>query len=161
MGAQGEPIPMTATPGYPLRGVAEVPGDKSISHRSLILGALSVGRTTVEGLLEGQDALDVYRGTMSCLGGYLKVCDFGIAKFIHADLPTATADGDHDEGEPAAVAAQPSPGQHQHGDQHGERGWRRHAGAWRPNGEPSAHVPHGGRVDHAGARGLRATKRRR
>jgi 3-phosphoshikimate 1-carboxyvinyltransferase len=38
--------------------VAEVPGDKSISHRALILGALSVGETTVTGLLEGQDVLD-------------------------------------------------------------------------------------------------------
>ena len=35
-----------------------MPGDKSISHRSLILGALSVGETRVEGLLEGQDVLD-------------------------------------------------------------------------------------------------------
>lgn len=42
----------------PLSGEAHVPGDKSISHRSLILGALSVGRTEVFGLLEGQDVLD-------------------------------------------------------------------------------------------------------
>jgi len=35
-----------------------VPGDKSISHRSLILGALSVGETRITGLLEGQDVLD-------------------------------------------------------------------------------------------------------
>jgi 3-phosphoshikimate 1-carboxyvinyltransferase len=41
-----------------LRGEAHVPGDKSISHRSLILGALSVGETKVTGLLEGQDVLD-------------------------------------------------------------------------------------------------------
>jgi 3-phosphoshikimate 1-carboxyvinyltransferase len=41
-----------------LSGEAHVPGDKSISHRSLILGALSVGETRVEGLLEGQDVLD-------------------------------------------------------------------------------------------------------
>jgi 3-phosphoshikimate 1-carboxyvinyltransferase len=34
------------------------PGDKSISHRSLILGALSVGETRVTGLLEGEDVLD-------------------------------------------------------------------------------------------------------
>jgi 3-phosphoshikimate 1-carboxyvinyltransferase len=38
--------------------MAEVPGDKSISHRSLILGALSVGETRITGLLEGQDVLD-------------------------------------------------------------------------------------------------------
>jgi 3-phosphoshikimate 1-carboxyvinyltransferase len=49
---------MTARKAGPLRGVAEVPGDKSISHRSLILGALAVGETRVTGLLEGQDVLD-------------------------------------------------------------------------------------------------------
>ena len=42
----------------PLSGVADVPGDKSISHRSLILGAMCLGETTIEGLLEGQDVLD-------------------------------------------------------------------------------------------------------
>ncbi|MDX2221976.1 MAG: 3-phosphoshikimate 1-carboxyvinyltransferase [Rhodospirillaceae bacterium] len=41
----------------PLRGVAAVPGDKSISHRALIMGALAVGETTVTGLLEGDDVL--------------------------------------------------------------------------------------------------------
>ena len=49
---------MVARASGPLRGVAEVPGDKSISHRALILGALAVGRTSVTGLLEGQDVLD-------------------------------------------------------------------------------------------------------
>jgi 3-phosphoshikimate 1-carboxyvinyltransferase len=34
-----------------------VPGDKSISHRALILGALTVGETTITGLLEGEDVL--------------------------------------------------------------------------------------------------------
>jgi 3-phosphoshikimate 1-carboxyvinyltransferase len=42
----------------PLTGTADVPGDKSISHRSLILGAMSVGETRITGLLEGQDVLD-------------------------------------------------------------------------------------------------------
>ncbi|TNC69849.1 3-phosphoshikimate 1-carboxyvinyltransferase [Rubellimicrobium roseum] len=58
MSGHGQPIPMTARPGHPLNGVANVPGDKSISHRSLILGALSVGETRVTGLLEGEDVLD-------------------------------------------------------------------------------------------------------
>ncbi|MEL6564421.1 MAG: 3-phosphoshikimate 1-carboxyvinyltransferase [Pseudomonadota bacterium] len=58
MSIHGAPIPMTSSACGPLSGVAEVPGDKSISHRSLILGALSVGETTVSGLLEGQDVLD-------------------------------------------------------------------------------------------------------
>ncbi len=58
MSGHGTPIPMTSRRGAPLAGVAEVPGDKSISHRALILGALSVGETRVTGLLEGQDVLD-------------------------------------------------------------------------------------------------------
>ena len=58
MSGHGEPIPMTSRKGGALRGVAEVPGDKSISHRALILGALSVGETKITGLLEGQDVLD-------------------------------------------------------------------------------------------------------
>jgi len=58
MSAHGTPIPMTARAAGPLTGVAEVPGDKSISHRALILGAMSIGETRVTGLLEGQDVLD-------------------------------------------------------------------------------------------------------
>lgn len=45
----------------PLRGTAEVPGDKSVSHRALILGALAVGETRITGLLEGEDVLDTGR----------------------------------------------------------------------------------------------------
>ncbi len=56
--SHGTPIPMTARKAGPLRGVAEVPGDKSISHRSLILGALCVGETRITGLLTGEDVLD-------------------------------------------------------------------------------------------------------
>lgn len=58
MSAHGTPFFMTSRPGGPLSGRAEVPGDKSISHRSLILGALAVGETRIAGLLEGQDVLD-------------------------------------------------------------------------------------------------------
>ncbi|MEP4196639.1 MAG: 3-phosphoshikimate 1-carboxyvinyltransferase [Aliishimia sp.] len=58
MSGHGDPIPMISHPCSGLSGVANVPGDKSISHRSLILGALSVGQTHVTGLLEGQDVLD-------------------------------------------------------------------------------------------------------
>jgi len=48
-----------ATPG--LRGRVAVPGDKSISHRALILGGLAEGETRIEGLLEGQDVLNTAR----------------------------------------------------------------------------------------------------
>jgi len=58
MSGHGTPIPMTSRKCGPLKGIADIPGDKSISHRSLILGALSVGETSISGLLEGQDVLD-------------------------------------------------------------------------------------------------------
>ncbi len=41
----------------PLAGQARVPGDKSISHRALMLGALAIGQSSIEGLLEGEDVL--------------------------------------------------------------------------------------------------------
>ena len=46
---------MTARRASPLKGTLRAPGDKSISHRALILGALAQGTTEVEGLLEGED----------------------------------------------------------------------------------------------------------
>src|SRR3954451_5553816 len=49
--------PTVARRGRPLVGAIRVPGDKSISHRSLMLGALAVGRTEITGLLEGEDVL--------------------------------------------------------------------------------------------------------
>ena len=58
MSSHGEAIPMIARRSSGLSGEAHVPGDKSISHRSLILGAMAVGETRVTGLLEGQDVLD-------------------------------------------------------------------------------------------------------
>ncbi|MEE9196244.1 MAG: 3-phosphoshikimate 1-carboxyvinyltransferase [Alphaproteobacteria bacterium] len=41
----------------PLKGRIEVPGDKSVSHRALMIGAVAVGETRIEGLLEGEDVL--------------------------------------------------------------------------------------------------------
>ena len=52
-----ELTPLTARRGGPVQGRTRVPGDKSISHRALILGALTVGETTIGGLLEGEDVL--------------------------------------------------------------------------------------------------------
>ena len=50
--------PLTATrPRTPLSGEITVPGDKSISHRALMFGALAVGQTRITGLLEGEDVL--------------------------------------------------------------------------------------------------------
>jgi len=61
MSGHGPAIPMTSHQAQPLKGIAEVPGDKSISHRALIFGALCVGETQIKGLLEGQDVLDTAR----------------------------------------------------------------------------------------------------
>lgn len=49
------PVPMIAYAGQPLKGEVRVPGDKSISHRSLMFGALAVGETRITGLLESED----------------------------------------------------------------------------------------------------------
>jgi 3-phosphoshikimate 1-carboxyvinyltransferase len=55
------PATLTARPGSPLKGRVKAPGDKSISHRALILGALANGETLIEGLLEGDDVLATAR----------------------------------------------------------------------------------------------------
>jgi 3-phosphoshikimate 1-carboxyvinyltransferase len=49
--------PLSARKSRPLKGRLRVPGDKSISHRALILAALTVGETRISGLLEGEDVL--------------------------------------------------------------------------------------------------------
>ena len=49
--------PLRAQRSGPLKGTVRPPGDKSISHRALMLGALTVGETKIEGLLEGEDVL--------------------------------------------------------------------------------------------------------
>jgi len=51
----------------PLAGTIAVPGDKSMSHRALILGGMADGETSIEGLLEGQDVLDTAKA-MQALG---------------------------------------------------------------------------------------------
>src|SRR5262249_22083059 len=59
--------PMTARRGGALRGRVRVPGDKSMSHRALILGALTVGETRITGLLEGEDVINT-ANAMRALG---------------------------------------------------------------------------------------------
>ena len=61
MSGHGTKIAMSSHKSTRLSGVANVPGDKSISHRSLILGAMAVGETRIAGLLEGEDVLDTAR----------------------------------------------------------------------------------------------------
>jgi 3-phosphoshikimate 1-carboxyvinyltransferase len=62
-----QPSPLEARASGPLTGKARVPGDKSISHRALILGALAVGATRITGLLEGDDVLNT-ANAMRALG---------------------------------------------------------------------------------------------
>ncbi|MCA0317465.1 MAG: 3-phosphoshikimate 1-carboxyvinyltransferase [Proteobacteria bacterium] len=50
--------PLTARRGAALTGTVQVPGDKSISHRALMFGLLTVGETTITGLLEGEDVIN-------------------------------------------------------------------------------------------------------
>jgi 3-phosphoshikimate 1-carboxyvinyltransferase len=71
-----------------------VPGDKSISHRALILGALTVGETQITGLLEGEDVINTSRA-MRALGaqvertgqGSWRIHGVGVAGFAQPDAP--------------------------------------------------------------------------
>lgn len=55
MSQAAPPAPLAFSAARPLSGAVTVPGDKSISHRSLMLSALAVGTSRIEGLLEGED----------------------------------------------------------------------------------------------------------
>ena len=78
MSSTGMPIVMSSQKCGPLTGEAHVPGDKSISHRALILGALAVGETKITGLLEGEDVLDTAKA-MRAFGA--EVIDHGGGKW--------------------------------------------------------------------------------
>jgi 3-phosphoshikimate 1-carboxyvinyltransferase len=67
MNTQPVPTPLTARRSGPLKGRVRVTGDKSISLRALILGALTVGETLITGMLEGDDALST-ANAMKALG---------------------------------------------------------------------------------------------
>lgn len=89
-----EPIRLTARPSARLRGQIAVPGDKSISHRALMLGAAAIGETLVSGLLEAEDVLHTARA-MAALGaavsrdeeGLWHVSGTGIGGFIAPPEP--------------------------------------------------------------------------
>ena len=63
--------PLSFSAAGPLTGTAGVPGDKSISHRSLMLSALAVGESVVEGLLEGEDVLAT-AAAMRAMGAHIE-----------------------------------------------------------------------------------------
>jgi 3-phosphoshikimate 1-carboxyvinyltransferase len=86
------PTPLEARKSGALTGQARVPGDKSISHRALILGALAVGETRITGLLEGEDVLNTAKA-MAALGAQVartgefawKVFGVGVGGFAQPD----------------------------------------------------------------------------
>jgi 3-phosphoshikimate 1-carboxyvinyltransferase len=88
------PTPLEARSSGPLTGKVRVPGDKSISHRALILGALAVGETRISGLLEGEDVLNTAKA-MRALGAQVeRTGDFawvvrgvGVAGFAPPQVP--------------------------------------------------------------------------
>ncbi|KQW19378.1 3-phosphoshikimate 1-carboxyvinyltransferase [Afipia sp. Root123D2] len=94
MSHSGQPTPLESRASSALRGTVRVPGDKSISHRALILGALAVGETRISGLLEGEDVLNTAKA-MQALGakvertrtGIWSVHGVGVGGFAAPDNP--------------------------------------------------------------------------
>src|ERR1051325_2123004 len=91
------PTPLESRASGPLSGKVRVPGDKSISHRALILGALAGGETRITGLLEGEDVLNTAKA-MRALGARVSreasngaatwsVRGTGVAGFAEPDAP--------------------------------------------------------------------------
>jgi len=73
-------VPRPATfcaPTKGLAGQADVPGDKSISHRALMFSALAVGKSRVEGLLEGEDVLST-AAALRAMGARIERDDAGV-----------------------------------------------------------------------------------
>ncbi len=58
--------PLTASPSEALVGEARIPGDKSMSHRALLLSALAIGEAGIDGLLEGEDVLRTAAALRAC-----------------------------------------------------------------------------------------------
>src|SRR5580704_1135747 len=153
--------PLTARRSRPLTGRVRVPGDKSISVRSLILGALAVGETRIAGMLEGADAISS-ANAMAALGATVertgeqawRIMGVGVSGFAEPRAPldfgnsgtgcrlamgavagcpiTAVFDGD--------AARGPCRARHHHrGGERGEpRPYRAHAAAFRGAGRGRA-----------------------
>jgi 3-phosphoshikimate 1-carboxyvinyltransferase len=85
-------MPLTARRSPALKGRLRVPGDKSMSHRALILSAMTVGETRIAGLLEGEDVINTAK-VMRALGaavertgeGTWSVRGVGVAGFAQPD----------------------------------------------------------------------------
>ena len=70
--SSNELINFRIRPGGSIQGVLRVPGDKSISHRSVLLGSLAHGRTRIKGLLRGDDVVSTMRAFRTC---GVEICD--------------------------------------------------------------------------------------
>lgn len=79
MGFDHAPKPLRAAASGPLSGRVKLPGDKSISHRAVMLGALAVGETVIEGLLEGDDVLATI-DAMRSLGARVSRAEGGVRR---------------------------------------------------------------------------------
>jgi 3-phosphoshikimate 1-carboxyvinyltransferase len=93
LSASSGPVKLIAHPAQSLRGRVRAPGDKSISHRALMLGALALGETRIEGLLEGEDVLRTAAALRSLgadvmpLGeGAWRVRGFGVGGGLEPDV---------------------------------------------------------------------------
>jgi 3-phosphoshikimate 1-carboxyvinyltransferase len=83
---QDHPIPLVARKVSGLKGIIRVPGDKSMSHRALMFGAVAIGETRIKGLLEAEDVLNTAKA-MTALGaeaargedGWWRVQGVGVA----------------------------------------------------------------------------------
>jgi 3-phosphoshikimate 1-carboxyvinyltransferase len=71
------PRPLLSRPAGPLSGTVRVPGDKSVSHRALMLGALATGETEIHGLLTGADVLHT-AAAMRALGATVETSGDGV-----------------------------------------------------------------------------------
>ncbi len=67
----GTPFPLMSRKASGLRGHIRVPGDKSMSHRALMFGAIAIGETRIKGLLEAEDVINTARA-MTALGADAK-----------------------------------------------------------------------------------------
>lgn len=74
------PCPLTTETAPALVGSVAVPGDKSISHRALIFGALATGRTQIKGLLEGEDVVNTAKAVTALGAPAEKVGDTWVVK---------------------------------------------------------------------------------
>src|SRR3981081_1762767 len=88
------PSPLVARRSGPLKGSVRVPGDKSISHRALIFGALTVGETRIKGLLEGEDVINTAKAMRALGAAVERTGDFawsvrgvGVAGFAQPQAP--------------------------------------------------------------------------